>query len=162
MSDQIFYAAIREEIPIVLLTKDEALTLEAFGFDLIKHKKVDSQEFYQCSTDCLVFNPQVDCAKCSGEGCTECNGSGYFELTEDDLYRTLREIVKKGGAELPYISMEFAYGQEYPVGLTDIGGSAIFITPDHICRTDTAQWLEEMRGLYLSGQFPTHDFTLAA
>ncbi len=160
---KIVYAAIREDIPVFLVTNEDVRTLEAYGFDLKRRTNFYGRKVYQCTTDCLVLDPQIDCTDCSGFGCAVCDDRGYIERAEEYLYRTLQGIVKKGGDELPCISMEIGYGQEYPVEHTSVGGSAIFITADAIYEMDTESWLREMGRRCSSGQdLATPNVALAA
>jgi hypothetical protein len=66
---------------------------------------------------------------------------GEKEVTEDDLYTMLQELIKRSNGELKFITHEQAYTCD-KMCPGQFGGSAVIITADDIQYSGTSSWLE--------------------
>jgi hypothetical protein len=64
------------------------------------------------------------------------------EVTEDDLYAALQDIIRRSNGELKFITHEQAYTCE-KMAPGQFGGSAAFITADDFVHFGTSGWLEQ-------------------
>ena len=67
--------------------------------------------------------------------------TGEKEVTEDDLYALLQEVIRRSNGSLKWISHEQAYTCD-KMRRGEFGGSAVFITADDIQYHGTSSWLE--------------------
>ncbi len=63
------------------------------------------------------------------------------EVTEDNLYKMLQEVIKRSNGDLKYITHEQAYTCD-SMRRGEFGGSAVIITSDDIQYDGTSSWLE--------------------
>lgn len=119
-------------IPSDLITDDFKKLAEAVGASLQPFNDDDSMVY--------LFNEDY----CTS-GHIENEDGTEKEVSDDDLYAGLQDIIRRSEGRLTWISHEQAYTCD-KMRSGEFGGSAVFITADNIQYHGTSSWLERRIG----------------